>query len=107
MTTTVIGVFEPDSVRQVTQDLMKAGFGDRDIDAASLAGTWQRDPTIAPLTGNPLLLSTLLMVHHLDGSLPGHAASTLYRVLHSLYRRMGVSSRAEAIHQMRNTDASR
>jgi len=32
MTTTVIGVFEPDSVRQVTQDLMKAGFGDRDID---------------------------------------------------------------------------
>jgi len=32
MTTTVIGVFEPDSVRKVTQDLMKAGFGDRDID---------------------------------------------------------------------------
>jgi uncharacterized protein (TIGR02271 family) len=32
MTTTVIGVFEPDSVRKVTQDLMKAGFADRDID---------------------------------------------------------------------------
>jgi uncharacterized protein (TIGR02271 family) len=32
MTTTVIGVFEPDSVRKVTQDLMNAGFGDRDID---------------------------------------------------------------------------
>lgn len=32
MTTTVIGVFEPDSVRKVTQDLVKAGFGDRDID---------------------------------------------------------------------------
>ena len=32
MTTTVIGVFEPDSVRKVTQDLMNAGFGGRDID---------------------------------------------------------------------------
>jgi len=32
MTTTVIGVFEPDSVRKVTQDLVKAGFADRDID---------------------------------------------------------------------------
>ena len=32
MTTSVIGVFEPDTVRKVTQDLMKAGFGDRDID---------------------------------------------------------------------------
>jgi uncharacterized protein (TIGR02271 family) len=32
MTTTVIGVFEPDTVRKVTQELMKAGFADRDID---------------------------------------------------------------------------
>jgi len=32
MTTTVIGVFEPDSVRKVTQELVKAGFADRDID---------------------------------------------------------------------------
>jgi uncharacterized protein (TIGR02271 family) len=32
MTTTVIGVFEPDSVHKVTEDLMNAGFGGRDID---------------------------------------------------------------------------
>lgn len=43
---------------------------DRGIDASALAKSWVADPTIGPLTGNPLLLSTLLMVHHLDGSLP-------------------------------------
>jgi hypothetical protein len=51
---------------------------DRDIDAAHLAASWRADPTIGPLTGNPLLLSTLLMVHHLDGSLPA-GRSQLYR----------------------------
>ncbi|MBD2458267.1 NACHT domain-containing protein [Nostoc sp. FACHB-87] len=48
------------------------------VDATSLAESWRRDPTIEPLTGNPLLLSTLLMVHHLDGSLPT-GRSQLYR----------------------------
>lgn len=43
-----------------------------------LARSWADDPTIGPLTGNPLLLSTLLMVHHLDGSLPS-GRSQLYR----------------------------
>nr|VFK30851.1 MAG: NACHT domain-containing protein [Candidatus Kentron sp. MB] len=52
--------------------------GKREIDAASLAETWRGDPTIGPLTSNPLLLSTLLMVHHLDGSLPS-GRSELYR----------------------------
>ncbi len=42
--------------------------------AAQLSG----DPTIVPLKSNPLLLSTLLMVHHLDGSLPSGRAQ-LYR----------------------------
>ena len=50
----------------------------RTIDADALAANWRKDPTIVPLTGNPLLLSTLLMVHHLDGSLPG-GRSQLYR----------------------------
>ena len=36
----------------------------------SMANSLSRDPTIKPLTSNPLLLSTLLMVNHLDGSLP-------------------------------------
>jgi len=53
--------------------------GDRpDIDPASLANTWSSDPTLQPLTSNPLLLSTLLTVHHLDGRLPAGRAQ-LYR----------------------------
>ncbi len=50
----------------------------REVDAVALARRWRDDPTIGPLTGNPLLLSTLLMVHHLDGSLPS-GRSQLYR----------------------------
>ena len=52
--------------------------GNREINAKTLAVSWRDDPTIGPLTGNPLLLSTLLMVHHLDGSLPS-GRSQLYR----------------------------
>lgn len=52
--------------------------GNRTIDAEELARSWRGDPTVEPLTGNPLLLSTLLMVHHLDGSLPS-GRSQLYR----------------------------
>jgi hypothetical protein len=44
----------------------------------SLAKSWRNDPTIRPLTQNPLLLSTLLMVHHLDGKLP-NGRSKLYQ----------------------------
>lgn len=51
---------------------------DRVVNARNLAASWRKDPTIEPLTGNPLLLSTLLMVHHLDGSLPS-GRSQLYR----------------------------
>ncbi|MCI5160802.1 MAG: NACHT domain-containing protein, partial [Candidatus Electrothrix sp. AX5] len=43
-----------------------------------LAAQLDKDPTIGPLTSNPLLLSTLLMVHHLDGSLPSGRAE-LYK----------------------------
>jgi hypothetical protein len=48
------------------------------VDPRKLANNWLKDPTIEPLTGNPLLLSTLLMVHHLDGDLPS-GRSELYR----------------------------
>lgn len=51
---------------------------DRSVDAPTLANEWRTDPTIVELTGNPLLLSTLLMVHHLDGSLP-NGRSALYK----------------------------
>ncbi|HEY9694413.1 MAG TPA: NACHT domain-containing protein [Oculatellaceae cyanobacterium] len=52
--------------------------GNNEVNPRSLAESWLGDPTIEPLTGNPLLLSTLLMVHHLDGSLPS-GRSQLYR----------------------------
>lgn len=39
-------------------------------DPEELARAWGSDPTLGPLTGNPLLLSTLLVVHHMDGELP-------------------------------------
>jgi len=51
---------------------------ERAVDAEGLAAQWQGDPTLAPLTGNPLLLSTLLMVHHLDGHLP-NGRTQIYR----------------------------
>jgi hypothetical protein len=50
----------------------------REIDASELASSWLNDPTLGFLTGNPLLLSTLLTVHHLDGSLP-NGRSKLYQ----------------------------
>ncbi|MCA6597796.1 MAG: NACHT domain-containing protein [Pseudanabaena sp. M046S1SP1A06QC] len=52
--------------------------GSHTVEAEELAQSWLRDPTIGHLTGNPLLLSTLLMVHHLDGSLP-NGRSALYQ----------------------------
>jgi hypothetical protein len=50
----------------------------KEIDAEGLAASWLNDSTLGPLTGNPLLLSTLLMVHHLDGKLPNGRAN-LYK----------------------------
>lgn len=51
---------------------------DRNVSAEALVQGWRSDPIVGPLTVNPLLLSTLLMVHHLDGSLPSGRAQ-LYR----------------------------
>ncbi len=52
---------------------------DRKVDATALTKRWGKDPTIAPLTGTPLLLATLLMVHVLDGSLPAGRAKLYQR----------------------------
>ncbi|NRT87285.1 NACHT domain-containing protein [Clostridium beijerinckii] len=54
------------------------GDNNRIINGEELSRTWKNDPTIEPLTSNPLLLSTLLMVHHLDGSIP-NGRSQLYK----------------------------
>ncbi|MGA2440938.1 MAG: NACHT domain-containing protein, partial [Tepidisphaeraceae bacterium] len=49
----------------------------RDADVKSLEKQWREEPVIQPLLCNPLVLSTLLMVHHLDGELP-QGRSKLY-----------------------------
>jgi hypothetical protein len=58
--------------------------GDRNVDASAIARQWMNDPTIEPLTGNPLLLSTLLMVHHLDGRLPEGRAGLYNRYIRGM-----------------------
>ncbi len=57
---------------------------DRNVDATALASTWRQDPTIGPLTGNPLLLATLLLVHALDGSLPAGRAKLYQRYVEGM-----------------------
>lgn len=47
----------------------------------ALARTWLSDSTLGPLTGNPLLLSTLLIVHHMDGELPDDRAKLYDRYI--------------------------
>lgn len=42
----------------------------QDIDANNLAELWLQDAVLQPLVGTPLMLATLLMVHHMDGELP-------------------------------------
>lgn len=57
----------------------KLADAERSVNAQSLAATWQQDPTLKPLTGNPLLLSTLLVVNHHDGQLPSGRAKLYAR----------------------------
>lgn len=47
------------------------------IDANGLAERWLGDVVLQPLVGIPLMLATLLMVHHMDGELP-RGRSKLY-----------------------------
>lgn len=51
------------------------------VDAEALAAEWSRDSTLKDLTANPLLLSTLLTVHHVDGTLPQGRAKLYQRYL--------------------------
>lgn len=43
---------------------------ERVVDAESLASQWLEDSVLQPLATIPLMLATLLMVHHMDGQLP-------------------------------------
>jgi len=51
---------------------------------SELASTWRNDPSLGPLTANPLLLSTLLAVHHMDGELPQGRAALYERYVDGL-----------------------
>lgn len=57
----------------------KVMTGAKKLPAKALAKQWMLDPTIGPLTRNPLLLSTLLVVHHMDGELPDDRAQLYFR----------------------------
>jgi hypothetical protein len=49
----------------------------RAVDAEALAQRWLNDFAVRPLVGTPLMLATILMVHHMDGELP-RGRSKLY-----------------------------
>jgi len=49
----------------------------REIDAKELSEKWINDFALQPLIGIPLMLATIVMVHHLDGDLP-RGRSKLY-----------------------------
>jgi len=58
---------------------------ERSVDTAALARQWHGDPTLRNLTGNPLMLATLLTVHHRDGqSLPRGRAKLYQRYLNGM-----------------------
>jgi NACHT domain len=56
----------------------------RQIDVSTLGKTWLSDPVVGPLTGNPLVLTTLLVVHHLDGDLPKSRAKLYERYVEGM-----------------------
>lgn len=56
----------------------------RVVDVEGLAEEWSNDETLAALTGNPLLLSTLLTVHHHDGELPAGRAKLYQRYVEGM-----------------------
>ena len=66
--------FDPPRVEQYISRFQRHGpdiqTGATAVNARTLARQWEADPTISPLTRNPLLLSTLMVVHHMDGELP-------------------------------------
>ncbi|WP_374088262.1 NACHT domain-containing NTPase [Methylomicrobium lacus] len=51
------------------------------IDANELARHWLQDAVLKPLVGTPLMLATLLMVHHIDGELPRGRAKLYERYI--------------------------
>ncbi|MBU1936868.1 NACHT domain-containing protein [bacterium] len=53
----------------------------RSVDAGELANSWVNDSALHPLVGTPLMLATILMVHHMDGELPRGRAKLYERYI--------------------------
>ena len=75
--------FDPPRVEEYISRFQSHGPGIQTgaavVNAHTLARQWEADPTISPLTRNPLLLSTLMVVHHMDGELPDDRSSLYER----------------------------
>ena len=56
----------------------------RVVDSVKLASEWMSDATLRPLVSVPLMLTTILMVHHMDGKLPKGRANLYERYINGM-----------------------
>ncbi len=71
---------------------------EREVDSETLARTFFDDPTIRPLADTPLMLGTLLFVHHRDKKLPNGRVNLYERYLAAMLglRDSGIGIQARA-----------
>jgi hypothetical protein len=71
----------------------------REVNAEELSRKWVNDFALKPLVGTPLMLATIVMVHHMDGELPRGRAKLYERYIDGMLglwdSRWGVPSAIE------------
>ncbi len=71
----------------------------REVNAEELSSKWVNDFALKPLVGTPLMLATIVMVHHMDGELPRGRAKLYERYIDGMLglwdSRWGVPSAIE------------
>ncbi|HJT27871.1 MAG TPA: NACHT domain-containing protein [Pyrinomonadaceae bacterium] len=71
----------------------------REVNAEELSRKWVKDFALTPLVGTPLMLATIVMVHHMDGELPRGRAKLYERYIDGMLglwdSRWGVPSAIE------------
>jgi len=71
----------------------------REVNAEELSRKWMSDFALQPLVGTPLMLATIVMVHHMDGELPRGRAKLYERYINGMLglwdSRWGVPSAIE------------
>jgi len=71
----------------------------REVNAEELSSKWVDDFALQPLVGTPLMLATIVMVHHMDGELPRGRAKLYERYIDGMLglwdSRWGVPSAIE------------